>query len=206
MDSRKKSNVVGTMRIYTKKAADAAELFFAFENDFQKVGVENDCEIKFETRLDLDRKEAESCISAQFTADEAVSFEAFLESFFSCKMSVITKDWSVLFDYVGEEHESKILYHQVLGYTHQSGDRLDEWHLKEFEYYQANYNMYTLKKYMGYSNEKIQKVFEKDDYAKCLKEAAESYRALEHPEMTLSQAIDAVMREFPFLKEGNNEH
>lgn len=28
-----KSNVIGTMRIYTKKAADAAKLFFAFEND-----------------------------------------------------------------------------------------------------------------------------------------------------------------------------
>ena len=141
-----KSTLIGTMRIYTKKAADAAELFFAFENDFQKLGEKNEYKIKFEPRLDLYRKEAESCISAQFTAEEAVSFEAFLESFFSCKMSMIMKNWSVLFDYVGEEHDSKILYHQILGYTHQSGERLDEWHLKEYEYFQANYNMYTLKK------------------------------------------------------------
>lgn len=201
MDNRKKSKLVGTMRIYTRKAADAAELFFAFENDFQKVGEKNEYTIKFEPRLDLERKESESCISTQFTAEEAVCFEAFLESFFLCKMSVITKDWSVLFDYVGEDHDSKILYHQVLGYTHQSGDRLDEWNLKEYEYFQAGYNMYTLKKYMGYSNEKIAEIFEKDDHAKCLKDAAESYRALEHPEMTLSQAIDVVMCEFPFLKE-----
>lgn len=201
MDNRKKSNVVGTMRIYTRKAADAAELFFAFENDFQKVGEKNEYKIKFEPQLDLYRKESESCISAQFTAEEAVCFETFLESFFSCKMSVIMKNWSVLFDYVGEDHDSKILYHQVLGYTHQSGDRLDEWNLKEYEYYQADYNMYTLKKYMGYSNEKIAEIFEKDDLEKCLEEAAESYRALEHPEITISQAADSVICEFPFLKE-----
>lgn len=195
----KKSNVVGTMRIYTKKAADAAELFFAFENDFQKVGVEKDYKITFGQKLDLHRAESESILTAQFTAEEAVSFEAFLESFFSCKMSVITKDWSVLFDYVGEEHESKILYHQVLGYSHQSGDRLDEWHLKEFEYYQANYNMYTLKKYMGYSNEKIAEIFEKDDLEKCLEEAAESYRALEHPEKTMQDAMKETAELFPFI-------
>lgn len=201
MDKRKKSTLVGTMRIYTKKAADAAELFFAFENDFQKVGEKNDYKIKFGQKLNLHREDDESILTVHFTVEEAVSFETFLESFFSCKMSVITKDWSILFDYVGEEHDSKILYHQVLGYTHQSGDRLDEWNLKEYEYFQAGYNMYTLKKYMGYSNEKIAEIFEKDDHAKCLKEAAESYRALEHPEMTFSQAIDAVMCEFPFLKE-----
>lgn len=195
----KKSNVVGTMRIYTKKAADAAELFFAFENDFQKVGVEKDYKITFGQKLDLHRAESESILTAQFTAEEAVSFEAFLESFFSCKMSVITKDWSVLFDYVGEEHESKILYHQVLGYTHQSGDRLDEWHLKEYEYYQANYNMYTLKKYMGYSNEKIAEIFENDDLEKCLEEAAESYRALEHPEKTMQDAMKETAELFPFI-------
>lgn len=201
MDKRKKSTLVGTMRIYTKKAADAAELFFAFENDFQKVGEKNDYKIKFGQKLNLHREDDESILTVHFTAEEAVSFETFLESFFSCKMSVITKDWSILFDYVGEEHDSKILYHQVLGYTHQSGDRLDEWNLKEYEYFQAGYNMYTLKKYMGYSNEKIAEIFEKDDHAKCLKETAESYRALEHPEMTFSQAIDAVMCEFSFLKE-----
>lgn len=201
MDKRKKSTLVGTMRIYTKKAADAAELFFAFENDFQKVGEKNDYKIKFGQKLNLHREDDGSILTVHFTVEEAVSFETFLESFFSCKMSVITKDWSILFDYVGEEHDSKILYHQVLGYTHQSGDRLDEWNLKEYEYFQAGYNMYTLKKYMGYSNEKIAEIFEKDDHAKCLKEAAESYRALEHPEMTFSQAIDAVMCEFPFLKE-----
>lgn len=195
----KKSNVVGTMRIYTKKAADAAELFFAFENDFQKVGVEKDYKITFGQKLDLHRAESESILTAQFTAEEAVCFETFLESFFSCKMSVITKDWSVLFDYVGEEHESKILYHQVLGYTHQSGDRLDEWHLKEYEYSQADYNMYTLKKYMGYSNEKIQKVFENDDHTKCMKEAAESYRALEHPEKTMQDAMKETAELFPFI-------
>lgn len=194
-----KSNVVGTMRIYTKKAADAAELFFAFENDFQKLGEKNEYKIKFEQRLDLDRKESESCISAQFTAEEAVSFEAFLESFFSCKMSMIMKNWSVLFDYAGEEHDSKILYHQVLGYTHQSGDRLDEWHLKEYEYSQADYNMYTLKKYMGYSNEKIEEIFEKDDLEKCLEEAAESYRALEHPEKTMQDAMKETAELFPFI-------
>lgn len=195
----KKSNVVGTMRIYTKKAADAAELFFAFENDFQKVGVEKDYKITFGQKLDLHRAESESILTAQFTAEEAVCFETFLESFFSCKMSVITKDWSVLFDYVGEEHESKILYHQVLGYTHQSGDRLDEWKLKEFEYCQANYNMYTLKKYMGYSNEKIAEIFEKDDLEKCLEEAAESYRALEHPEKTMQDAMEETAELFPFI-------
>lgn len=195
----KKSNVVGTMRIYTKKAADAAELFFAFENDFQKVGVEKDYKITFGQKLDLHRAESESILTAQFTAEEAVCFETFLESFFSCKMSVITNDWSVLFDYVGEEHESKILYHQVLGYTHQSGDRLDEWHLKEYEYSQADYNMYTLKKYMGYSNEKIQKVFENDDHTKCMKEAAESYRALEHPEKTMQDAMKETAELFPFI-------
>lgn len=194
-----KSTVVGTMRIYTKKAADAAELFFAFENDFQKVGVEKDYKITFGQKLDLHRAESESILTAQFTAEEAVCFETFLESFFSCKMSVITKDWSVLFDYVGEEHESKILYHQVLGYTHQSGDRLDEWKLKEFEYYQANYNMYTLKKYMGYSNEKIAEIFEKDDLEKCLEEAAESYRALEHPEKTMQDAMKETAELFPFI-------
>lgn len=201
MDNRKKSNVVGTMRIYTKKAADAAELFFAFENDFQKVGEKNDYKIKFGQKLDLHREDDESILTVHFTAEEAVCFETFLESFFSCKMSMIMKNWSVLFDYVGEDHDSRILYHQVLGHTHQSGDRLEEWHLKEYEYSQAEYNMYTLKKYMGYSNEKIQKVFEKDDHAKCLKDAAESYRALEHPEMTISQAADSVICEFPFLKE-----
>ena len=37
-----KSTLIGTMRIYTKKAADAAELFFAFENDFQKLGEKNE--------------------------------------------------------------------------------------------------------------------------------------------------------------------
>lgn len=99
MDKRKKSTLVGTMRIYTKKAADAAELFFAFENDFQKVGEKNEYTIKFEPRLDLDRKESESCISTQFTAEETVCFEAFLESFFSCKMSVMCefpflKEWA----------------------------------------------------------------------------------------------------------------
>lgn len=195
----KKSNVVGTMRIYTKKAADAAELFFAFENDFQKVGVEKDYKITFGQKLDLHRAESESILTAQFTAEEAVCFETFLESFFSCKMSVITKDWSVLFDYVGEDHDSKILYHQVLGYTHQSGDRLDEWHLKEYEYYQADYNMYTLKKYMGYSNEKIAEIFEKDDLEKCLEEAAESYRALEHPEKTMQDAMKETAELFPFI-------
>lgn len=195
----KKSNVVGTMRIYTKKAADAAELFFAFENDFQKVGVEKDYKITFGQKLDLHRAESESILTAHFTAEEAVCFETFLESFFSCKMSVITKEWSVLFDYVGEDHESKILYHQVLGYTHQSGDRLDEWHLKEFEYSQANYNMYTLKKYMGYSNEKIAEIFEKDDLEKCLEEAAESYRALEHPEKTMQDAMKETAELFPFI-------
>ena len=195
----KKSNVVGTMRIYTKKAADAAELFFAFENDFQKVGVKKDYKITFGQKLDLHRAESESILTAQFTAEEAVCFETFLESFFSCKMSVITKDWSVLFDYVGEEHESKILYHQVLGYTHQSGDCLDEWKLKEYEYYQANYNMYTLKKYMGYCNEKIAEIFEKDDLEKCLEEAAESYRALEHPEKTMQDAMKETAELFPFI-------
>ena len=195
----KKSNVIGTMRIYTKKAADAAELFFAFESDFQKVGEKNDYKIEFGQKLDLYRKESESCISAQFTAEEAVCFEAFLESFFSCKMSVIMKNWSVLFDYVGEEHESKILYHQVLGYTHQSGDRLDEWCLKEYEYFQTDYNMYNLKKYMGYSNEKIAEIFEKDDHAKCLKEAAESYRAREHPEKTMQDAMKETAELFPFI-------
>lgn len=116
-------------------------------------------------------------------------------------MRIITKEWHILFDYVDEEHDSGMLYHQVLGYDHKFDERLDEWKLKEYEYSQAKYNVYTLKKYMGYSNEKIQKVFENDDHTKCLKEAAESYRALEHPEMTVSQAIDAVMCEFPFLKE-----
>lgn len=206
MDNRKKSNVVGTMRIYTRKAADAAELFFVFENGFQKIGEKNNYTLKFGAQLDLHRENDESILTVHFTAEEAASFQLFLEKFSSASMRIITKEWRILFDYVDEEHDCGMLYHQVLGYDHKYDDSLDEWKLKEYEYSQAEYNMYTLKKYMGYSNEKIQKVFEKDDYAKCLKEAAESYRALEHPEMTLSQAIDAVMREFPFLKEGNNEH
>mgnify|MGYP004456940303 CR=1 FL=1 len=74
-----------------------------------------------------------------------------------------------------------------------------EWHLKEYEYFQADYNMYNLKKYMGYSNEKIAEIFEKDDLEKCLEEAAESYRALEHPEKTMQDAMKETAELFPFI-------
>lgn len=53
--------------------------------------------------------------------------------------------------------------------------------------------MYTLKKYMGYSNEKIEEIFGKDDLEKCLEEAAESYRALEHPEKTMQDAMKETL-------------
>lgn len=52
---------------------------------------------------------------------------------------------------------------------------------------------------MGYSNEKIQKVFENDDHTKCMKEAAESYRALEHPEKTMQDAMKETAELFPFI-------
>lgn len=200
MENRKKSNLIGTMRIYTRKAADAAELFFAFENGFQKIGEKNNYKINFGPKLNLYRGEKESILTAHFSAEEAGSFQLFLERFFSCNMKIISKDWRILFDYADEDCESRMLYHHILGYDHKSGELLDEWKLKEYEYSQADYNMYTLKKYMGYSNEKIAEIFAKDNLEKCLKEAAESYMALENSKATCEEAEEHIFKTFPFFE------